>query len=77
MNDMILSVNTLPEPLHRHIRSDRVRVHEEDGNIILMPLDNANEHARACIDRLYGMFEGKLSADDYAAQKQLDKELEI
>lgn len=29
-----------------------------------------------CIDRLCGMFEGKLSTDDYAAQKQLDKELE-
>lgn len=43
MDDMILSVNTLPEPLHRRIRSDRVRVHEENGVIILAPIENTNE----------------------------------
>ena len=35
MEDTILSINTLPESLHRHICSDRVRVREENGEIIL------------------------------------------
>ena len=38
MDEMILNVNTLPELLHRRIRSDRVRVREENGVIMLMPI---------------------------------------
>ena len=76
MDDMILSVSTLPEPLHRRIRSDRVRVHEENGLFILTPIIDVNEQALACIEQLCGMFAGKLSTDDYVSQKQLDKDLE-
>jgi len=38
MEDMILSVSTLPEPLHRRFHSNRVRVHEKDGVVILTPV---------------------------------------
>ena len=76
MDDMVLSVSTLPEPLHRRIHSEMVRVHEENGLFILTPIFNTNEYAKTCIDRLCGMFEGKLSTYDYVIQKQLDKELE-
>jgi len=41
MEDMILSVSTLPEQLHRRFRSDRVRVHEENGAIVLTPVLDA------------------------------------
>ena len=40
MDEMILSVSTLPEPLHRRIRSPKVRVREENGEIILTPIFN-------------------------------------
>jgi hypothetical protein len=36
--DEILNVSTLPEPLHRRIRCERVRIREEDGVILLIPI---------------------------------------
>ena len=75
MEEMIISVNTLPEPLFRRIRSTRVRVREENGDLILTPIENTNEQENA-IERLCGMFAGQLSTEEYVAQKQLDKELE-
>jgi len=38
MKDSIVSVNTLLELLQRRIRSGRVRVREENGDIILTPI---------------------------------------
>jgi hypothetical protein len=75
MDDVILNVNTLPEPLYRRIRSDTVRVHEENGVIMLTPVKPVSEQEQA-VNRLCGMFTGKLSTEGYMAQKQLDKELE-
>ena len=40
MDDMVISVNTLPEPLNRRIRCEKVRVREENGVITLTPIDN-------------------------------------
>lgn len=71
MEDTILNVNTLPEPLFRRIRSDRVRVHEEDGVIMLTPVVNTEP-----VD-LWGLLpDGKFTTNKYLAQKRLDKELE-
>ena len=41
MDEMILNVNTLPYPLHRRIRSDRVRIREENGVFMLTPMAGA------------------------------------
>ena len=46
MDDMILSVNTLPYPLHQRIRSERVRVREENGVFVLMPMVNTEPTAK-------------------------------
>ena len=46
MEDIVLNVSTLPEPLHRRISSERVRIHEENGAIILMPVINAETRER-------------------------------
>ena len=43
MDDMIMNVNTLPEPLHRCFRSSKVRVHEEDGVVTLTPIIDTEE----------------------------------
>ena len=50
--DEILSVKTLPETLHRRFRSDRVRVHEENGVVTLTPVKDVNEQARASGSKL-------------------------
>ena len=38
MHETVLNVNTLPEPLSRRFRSNRVRVTEDNGNVILAPI---------------------------------------
>jgi virulence-associated protein VagC len=73
MEEFILNVNTLPEPLHRQIRSKRVKVHEADGVFTLTPLTDKGEYT----SRLFGMFsDGKLSSESFMTQKQAEKELE-
>lgn len=74
MDSTVLSVNALPELLIKRFNIDKVRVQEENGIITLTPIDKSNQ--LKAIDRLMGMFAGKLSSEDYVAQKQIDKELE-
>ncbi|MCL2703822.1 MAG: hypothetical protein FWE91_09480 [Defluviitaleaceae bacterium] len=72
MSELILVTKTLPEPLYRRIRSDKVRVREEDGNIILTPVFNTDEPAD-----LWGLLpDSKFTTEKYLAQKRRDKELE-
>ena len=61
MNETILNVNTLPEPLYRRFRSDRVRVREENGEVILAPIfgDTVAE------EKPYLRFVGVLSQESY------------
>lgn len=73
MEDIILNVNTLPAPLYRYIRSERVKASESNGVITLIPIDDKKVSA----NRLFGMFsDGKLSVDKFMEQKRSDKELE-
>jgi hypothetical protein len=70
---MILDVQVLPEPIFSKIRTNKVKIHEENGSIILTPF--SEEEPR--FDHLVGMFsDGKMSIDKFLSQKQLDKELE-
>jgi len=75
MSDIILSTSTLPEPIYRRIRSDKVRVHEENGAIILTPIDSIKQAETT--ERLCGMFmsDGH-TVDRFMEQKRLEKELE-
>ena len=76
MSEMILNTRTLPEPLYRRIRSDKVRVHEENGAIILTPIVDTTKQAEA-IERLCGMFKSDGHAvDRFMEQKRLEKEIE-
>ena len=77
MEEMIMNVNTLPEPLYRRFRSDRIRVHEENGVVMLTPVQEPREDAWKALDRLRDMLsDGRMSTEGYMAQKQIDKELE-
>jgi hypothetical protein len=73
MSDMILDVQTLSETIFSRISTKKVRIHEENGSIILTPFPE--EKLR--FDHLVGIFsDGKMSVDKFLLQKQLDKELE-
>lgn len=77
MDEMILNVKTLPEPLYRRIRSERVRVHEENGVITLTPIEDPGMDIWGCLDELRGIFsDGRMSSDKFMEQKRFEKELE-
>jgi hypothetical protein len=57
MEDIIISVDILPEVLHRRIRGKKVKVHEAGGVISLIPLDTA-ESATPVADSLVGLLKG-------------------
>jgi len=72
MQSMVIDRQILPEPLVSFIHSEKIRLIEEDGNIILSPLKiNPN------VNELFGMFnDGKLSSEDFIKEKALEKEME-
>jgi virulence-associated protein VagC len=73
MSDLILDVQTLPETIFSRIRTAKVRVHEENGSIILTPVVEEQQN----FDVLFGMFsDGKISTEEYMKEKQIEKELE-
>ena len=73
MEEVILSVDTLPAPLYRYIHSKKVKAHESDGVITLTPIIETKDS----LSRLFGMFsDGRLSVDKFMEQKRSDKELE-
>jgi hypothetical protein len=74
MTEMVLDIQTLPENIFSRISTKKVKVYEENGSITLTPF--SDEKPR--FDHLIGIFsDGKISIDDFLAEKQLEKELEI
>ena len=72
MSEFVLNTNTLPEPLLRLIKSDKVKVIETDGDIRLTPI---SEKSKGC--PLRGLCaDGKLSSYTFMERKQAEKELE-
>jgi hypothetical protein len=57
MEDIIISVDILPEILHRRIRGAKVKVQETDGIISLIPLETA-ESETPLTDSLKGILAG-------------------
>jgi len=71
MEDMIINVSTLPEQLHQRFRSERVRVREDNGSLILTPVISKES------TDLWGLLPGdKFTTADYLSQKKQDKEME-
>jgi hypothetical protein len=71
--DMVLDVQALPETVFLRIHTSKVKVHEEDGIITLIPV----KMERANIDSFIGMFsDGKLSSEKFIQNKKYEKELE-
>ena len=73
MTEIVLNTNTLPEPLFRLIRTEKVKVREADGEIRLTPIVNTD---KGC--PLRGLCaDGKLSSYAFMERKQAEKELEL
>ena len=71
MADMVLQSNTLPEPLFRLIKTDKVKVRESHGEIRLIPIQ---EKITAIDCPLLGMFaNGKLTVEKHFAWSREDK----
>jgi len=72
MTELVLNTSTLPEPLYRLIRTEKVKVRESHGEIRLTPIADTN---KGC--PLRGMCaDGKLSSYSFMERKQAEKELE-
>ena len=68
MSDIILDINMVPEVIFSRIKTKKVKLHEENGVLILTPVSEKEKS----FDRLTGMFsDGKLSIDNYLKEKQL------
>jgi len=72
MAELVLSTNTLPEPLLHLIRTEKVKVHEADGEIRLTPITDTKRGfplRGICAD-------GGVSSYAFMERKQTEKELE-
>ena len=72
MVELVLNTNTLPEPLFRLIKAEKVKVSETGGEIRLTPIADAS---KGC--PLRGLCaDGRLSSYTFIETKQAEKELE-
>jgi len=72
MLEAVIDRQMLPEPIFSYINSEKIRIFEENGNIVLSPFNK-----RPNINELFGMFnDGKLSSDDFIKQKSIEMEIE-
>ena len=73
MADMVLDVQALPGIITSKIPTKKVRIHEENGSIVLTPIIEEKQN----FDILFGMFsDGRISTEEYMKEKQIEKELE-
>ena len=72
MAEMILDTNTLPESLFRLLRVEKVKVHEHDGEVRLIPII---ESQNGC--PLLGIASDcGFTVDEFMAKKRVEKVLE-
>jgi hypothetical protein len=72
MQSVVLDRQILPEPIISYIHTEKIRMFEDGGNIVLSPLEN-----KPNVNELFGMFsDGRLSSDDFIKEKAFEKEME-
>ncbi|MDR1578772.1 MAG: hypothetical protein LBS35_00310 [Synergistaceae bacterium] len=78
MADMILDANTLPEPLLKLVRSEKVHVREADGVITMSPIEESELEGIELIERLYGCLDdGKLTVDKFLEMTREDEDIDF
>ena len=72
MEALVIDREILPETIFSFIRSPKIKIVEDNGNVILTPIKYSPN-----IKELRGMFsDGKLSSDAFIKQKTIEKEME-
>ena len=72
MTEIVLNTSTLPEPLFRLIRTEKVKVNEADGIISLIPIMESKGDCP-----LRGLAaDSNLTVDRFLAMTREDKEIE-
>jgi hypothetical protein len=72
MEALVIDREILPEPIFSYFHAEKVRISEDNGNIVLSPFKN-----RLDVNELFGMFnDGKLSSEGFIKQKTFEKEME-
>jgi len=72
METLVIDRKILPEPIFSYVPYEKIRIFEENGNIVLSPVKN-----KPNVNELFGMFnDGKLSSYDFIKQKDIEKEKE-
>ena len=73
MESVIIDRETLPETIASYIHSQKIRLVEENGNIILSPV----VEKYSILEKSFGMFsDGRLSSEKFIERKEIEKELE-
>ena len=73
MESVIIDRETLPETIVSYIHSQKIRLVEENGNIILSPV----VEKYSILEKSFGMFsDGRLSSEKFIERKEIEKELE-
>jgi hypothetical protein len=73
MESMVIDRQILPEPIFSYIHSEKIRIFEENGNIILSPIIEKY----SIVEQAFGMFsDGKLSSEEFMREKEIERELE-
>jgi len=72
VSETITNLQTLPELVFSLLRSETIKVREENGVITILPIKKGSDSP------IFGMFKGNGHiVDDFMAEKQREKELEI
>ena len=72
METLVIDREILPEPIFSYIKSPKIRIFEDNGNVVLSPVTN-----KPNVNELFGMFnDGKLSSNDFIKQKIAEKAME-
>jgi hypothetical protein len=72
MADIVLNARTLPDALFRLIRTEKVKVHEADGGILLTPIKETTDDCP-----FLGLYsDGKLTVDTFLKWKREEMDLE-
>ena len=75
MSDTVVSAKSLPEALSRLIRTERVRLRETDGEILLTPLAETPGISESLLGLLADCEE--MALDKFLARKHADKCLDL
>ena len=66
----IIDRKILPEPIFSYIKSEKIKISKENGNVVLSPVkDKLN------VNELFGKY-NKLSSEEFIKRKAIEKDLE-